>query len=286
MPIELKNVTYTYMQGTPLEKTALRNINCVFNDGEFIAIAGHTGSGKSTLVQHLNGLIEPTEGSVLVDGVDLRGKKKDVWQTKMRVGMVFQYPEHQLFEETVAADVAFGPRNLCLPEAEVEKRVQAAMEFVGLAYEKYKDRSPFQLSGGQMRRAAIAGIIAMQPKYLVLDEPTAGLDPAGKEEILQKIAQLHRKKKTTIILVSHNMEDIAAYADRVIFLHQGSIVLDDSPQRAFLAQDKLQEAQLMPPELYSLVKELKAGGMSLPEDCYTTDKLVKAILTSCQKGGR
>ena len=210
MSIEINNVSYTYMEKTPYEKKALKNISLKINEGEFVAIAGHTGSGKSTLMQHINGLIKPSEGSVIVDGVNINEKKsKESLIARRKVGLVFQYPEQQLFEETIYADIAFGPKNFGLSEEEIAKRVQNSMRFVELDYELYKDKSPFQLSGGQMRRVAIAGIMALSPKYLVLDEPTAGLDPRLKKILLSKIKNLHDREKLTIIMVSHNMDDIA-----------------------------------------------------------------------------
>ena len=204
MSIEINNVSYTYMEKTPYEKKALKNISLKINEGEFVAIAGHTGSGKSTLMQHINGLIKPSEGSVIVDGVNINEKKsKESLIARRKVGLVFQYPEQQLFEETIYADIAFGPKNFGLSEEEIAKRVQNSMRFVELDYETYKDKSPFQLSGGQMRRVAIAGIMALSPKYLVLDEPTAGLDPRLKKILLSKIKNLHDREKLTIIMVSH-----------------------------------------------------------------------------------
>ena len=216
MPIEVKNISHIYMENTPYEKKALNNVSLTINEGEFVAIAGHTGSGKSTLMQHFNGLLNPTNGEVFIDGIDINKKKdKKTLNARRSVGMVFQYPEQQLFEESIFADIAFGPRNFGCSEDEVKQRVKEAMDFVELDYEEYKDKSPFLLSGGQMRRVAIAGIIALKPKYLVLDEPTAGLDPRLKQKLLQKVKKLHQKEKMTIIMVSHNMDDIALLADKV-----------------------------------------------------------------------
>ena len=216
MPIEVKNISHIYMENTPYEKKALNNVSLIINEGEFVAIAGHTGSGKSTLMQHFNGLLNPTKGEVFIDGIDINKKKdKKTLNARRSVGMVFQYPEQQLFEESIFADIAFGPRNFGCSEDEVKQRVKDAMDFVELDYEEYKDKSPFLLSGGQMRRVAIAGIIALKPKYLVLDEPTAGLDPRLKQNLLQKVKKLHQKEKMTIIMVSHNMDDIALLADKV-----------------------------------------------------------------------
>ena len=210
------NISHIYMENTPYEKKALNNVSLTINEGEFVAIAGHTGSGKSTLMQHFNGLLNPTRGEVFIDGIDINKKKdKKTLNARRSVGMVFQYPEQQLFEESIFADIAFGPRNFGCSEDEVKQRIKDAMDFVELDYEEYKDKSPFLLSGGQMRRVAIAGIIALKPKYLVLDEPTAGLDPRLKQNLLQKVKKLHQKEKMTIIMVSHNMDDIALLADKV-----------------------------------------------------------------------
>ncbi len=278
MPIELKTVTYTYMPQTPFERTALDKVSLTIEEGSFTAIAGHTGSGKSTLVQHLNGILHPSSGQVLVDGVDLAGKGKEVLAARRKVGMVFQYPEHQLFEETVALDVAFGPKNMELPAAEIEKRVRQAMEFVNLDYDTYKDRSPFQLSGGQMRRAAIAGVVALQPKYLVLDEPTAGLDPRGREDLLQRIVQLHKKEKITIVFVSHNMDDIARVADRVVFMDQGTVLLDEAPAKAFFAEKEIAQAGLAAPQMVTLLMKLQAKGLAVDPAAFTMEDGVAHIM--------
>ena len=219
------------MENTPYEKKALNNVSLTINEGEFVAIAGHTGSGKSTLMQHFNGLLNPTRGEVFIDGIDINKKKdKKTLNARRSVGMVFQYPEQQLFEESIFADIAFGPRNFGCSEDEVKQRVKDAMDFVELDYEEYKDKSPFLLSGGQMRRVAIAGIIALKPKYLVLDEPTAGLDPRLKQNLLQKVKKLHQKEKMTIIMVSHNMDDIALLADKVAIMRQGKLMIFGEPR--------------------------------------------------------
>lgn len=257
MSIQLEHVTYTYGQGTPFEKTALHDVNLTIHEGEFVGIIGHTGSGKSTLVQHLNGLLHPTSGIVTVNGVDLVGKTETVKQTRHKVGMVFQYPEHQLFEETIAKDIAFGPKNLGFDEAEVDRRVREAMQFVGLDYDTYAERSPFHLSGGQMRRVAIAGVIALDPDYLILDEPSAGLDPFGREEIFGEIMKLHKEKGITVILVSHNMEDISRMANRLIVMHQGQVLLDGNPIEIFHNdREKLQSAGVDVPPLSQTLQAL------------------------------
>lgn len=283
MPIELKNVSYTYMRGTAFERTALRDVSLTIADGSLTALAGHTGSGKSTLVQHLNGLLHPTRGEVLVDGVNLAGKGQEARLARRKVGMVFQYPEQQLFEETVAADIAFGPKNLELSEDEVNRRVRSAMEFVELDYETYKDVSPFQLSGGQMRRVAIAGVLALEPQYLVLDEPTAGLDPRAREELLRRVAELHRKKKITILFVSHNMDDIARMAERVVFMHEGRVLLDAPPAEAFFAKEAMREAGLREPSAATLLSRLRENGLEVEADAFTADEAAKRIAKTVRK---
>lgn len=285
MPIELKGVSYTYMKGTPFEREALRDVSLTIVDGSLTAIAGHTGSGKSTLVQHLNGLLHPTKGKVLVDGVNLAGKDKETVLARRKVGMVFQYPEQQLFEETVAADIAFGPKNLELSENEIERRVRSAMEFVQLDYEEYKDVSPFRLSGGQMRRVAIAGVLALEPEYLVLDEPTAGLDPQSREDLLRRIMELHRKKKLTIIFVSHNMEDIARMAERVVFIHDGHILVDAPPSEAFFADEEMQKAGLEAPPTVTLLSCLREAGLNVETDAFTAEEAAKRIVKAIRKKG-
>ncbi len=268
MAIELRDAGFVYMRGTPYERRALQHINVTIEEGSFTAIAGHTGSGKSTLVQMIAGLIHPTEGDILIDGISLgdrsRRGKEAAGKARRKVGMVFQYPEHQLFEETVEADIAFGPRNLELEEPEIRSRVRTAMELTGLDYEQWKDEDPFRLSGGQKRRAAIAGVLAMQPKYLVLDEPTAGLDPEGREKILREIQTLHQSGRVTILLISHNMEDIARFADRILVLHQGQCLLEDTPEEAFRQQEILAEAGLNPPRITMLLERLRREGLKVP----------------------
>jgi energy-coupling factor transport system ATP-binding protein len=235
MSIKLEHVNYIYMRGTPYEKQALKDVSLTINKGEFVALIGHTGSGKSTLVQHLNGLLNPTQGKVFIDDVDLTGKTAEVKAKKQSVGMVFQYPEHQIFAETVFEDIAFGPRNKGMDEAEVEKQVRDAMQFVGLDYDEYAKRSPFQLSGGQMRKVAIAGVVAMNPDYLILDEPSAGLDPEAKSSIFAKIMNLYRSRKIAIILVTHSMEEAAAYAGSILVMSKGEVLLDGKPLGYFPA---------------------------------------------------
>lgn len=287
MSIELKDIGYTYMKGTPFERRALQNINLTIEKGSFTAIAGHTGSGKSTLVQLMAGLLPFTEGKLLVDGVDLgdcsRKGKQAAKEARRKVGMVFQYPEHQLFEETVEKDIAFGPRNLGMGEAEIKARVKNAMKLTGLDYETKKDEDPFRLSGGQKRRAAIAGVIAMAPKYLILDEPTAGLDPIGREKILQEIKALHDGGRMTIVLVSHNMDDIARFADRVIVMHQGECMLENSPEEVFRQIERLKQAGLQPPRITMLLEALKAQGLEVPARAIRMEQGVEEILRAIGK---
>ena len=234
MSICVENVSYIYGKGTPFERAAIEDIDLTIDKGEFIGIIGHTGSGKSTLIQHLNGLLHPSMGKVTVDGVDLAEKTKEAMVKRHSVGMVFQYPEHQLFEETVAKDIAFGPQNQGCDEEETEKRVKSAMRFAGIDYETFAERSPFRLSGGQQRRVAIAGVIAMHPDFLILDEPSAGLDPVGRREIFSRIQGWYKKGVFSVILVSHNMDDIARLATRLLVMHQGRLVLDGEPMYIFL----------------------------------------------------
>ena len=246
MPIVIEKLTYTYQKGSVNEFTAIRDIDFTVEDGEFVGLIGHTGSGKSTLIQQLNGLMKPTSGRVLVDGFDMNDKKQRA-KGRALVGMAFQYPDHQLFDETVYKDVSFGPRNMKLPEDEIDRRVRASMELVGLDFDTFKDKSPFELSGGEKRRAALAGIIAMQPKYLVLDEPMAGLDPAGRREVLRMIDGLRSSLGLAVVMVSHSMDDIARSADKVVVLRDGSIYKCGTPEEIFSNADELNEMGLEPP---------------------------------------
>ena len=284
MSIELKEVTYCYMPGTPYERYALRQVSVSIQDGSFTAIAGHTGSGKSTLVQHLNGLLQPSSGQVLVDGIDLKGSDKAARAAakaaRRRVGMVFQYPEQQLFEETVEKDVAFGPKNQGLDPGLVQGRVEEAMNLVGLDYASFRNRSPFQLSGGQKRRAAIAGVLALHPRYLVLDEPTAGLDPCGREDLIRMIQKLHRDWKLTIVFISHSMEDVARLADSVILMNHGECVIQDDPDTVFSRDDLLQAAGLRPPHIQRLLRKLQAAGLPVQ----TRAKNIEECLARIREG--
>lgn len=278
MPIKLEAVSYVYGENTPYRKEALKGINLTINEGDFVGIIGHTGSGKSTLVQHLNGLLHPSTGRVTINGVDAALKTEEAKLMRHKVGMVFQYPEHQLFEETIAQDIAFGPKNLGFSDTEVAQRVREAMDFVGLDYETYADRSPFQLSGGQMRRVAIAGVVALNPDYLILDEPSAGLDPFGREEIFQKIMELHEKKGITVVLVSHNMEDISRMANRLIVIDDGQIQLDGKPLDIFMNQrEKLQASGVDVPPVSKLIEYLRQRGLSVSQEVISVDDAVKAI---------
>ncbi|MGI6603622.1 MAG: energy-coupling factor transporter ATPase [bacterium] len=277
MPICVTDVTYTYQPGTPFAATALRGVNLTISEGEFLGLIGHTGSGKSTLIQHFNGLLRPTEGQVLVDGVDTanRNNRKAIRQ---KVGLVFQYPEHQLFEETVAKDVAFGPRNLALSEAEIEERVQEALTMVGLDPAKYAPRSPFDLSGGEMRRVAIAGVLAMNPSYLILDEPTAGLDPRGRNEILGHVARLHKELGLTVVLVSHSMEDVARLVDRLVIMHRGQVAADGKPRELFGEPERLKELGLGIPQVTELMRRIAAKYPGVRPDVLTVKEAAAELL--------
>ncbi|QDR78840.1 energy-coupling factor transporter ATPase [Sporomusa termitida] len=281
MSIIFDNVTYTYMPDTPYQRTAIQNINLTINKGEFIGIIGHTGSGKSTLVQHMNGLIAPTTGQVTVDGADVKAKNEAARNARRRVGMVFQYPEHQLFEESIYEDIAFGPKNLGVPAAELEDRVRRAMAFVGLDYQLFKDRSPFNLSGGQMRRVAIAGVIALEPDYLALDEPAAGLDPRGRDEIFGQIDKLHQTTGITVILVSHNMEDIARFASRVLVMNGGQISLDGTPRDIFgSGRSALRAAGVDVPPLTALIDRLQAKGLQITNSALSAEAVAEEIMAA------
>lgn len=279
MRIVVDGVSHVYKSGTPFETKALDNINLTIEPGEFIGLIGHTGSGKSTLVQHLNGLLLPTEGNIWVGDLDVLSNKANLIKIRQRVGLVFQYPEHQLFEETVYDDVAFGPRNLQLSPEEVDRRVRKALTTVGLDFAAVKDRSPFALSGGQMRRVAIAGVLAMEPQVLILDEPTAGLDPKGRDEILEQIAAMHRSLGITVILVSHNMEDVARYARRVIVMHKGKVIMDGPPRQVFSRVKELQSLGLGVPLVGILMERLNSMGYRVKTDVLTVEEASQEILS-------
>lgn len=278
MSIKINNLTYIYMKGTPFEKKALDNVSVTINDGEFVALIGHTGSGKSTLIQHINGLLKPDNGVVYVDDTNITENSKKLNLIRKKVGLVFQYPEYQLFEETIEKDIAFGPRNLGLSEDEINLRVKRAMNIVSLDYETYRNKSPFDLSGGQKRRVAIAGVVAMEPKVLILDEPTAGLDPKGRDDILKKIKELHKEYKMTIVLVSHSMEDVAKIADRIMVMHKGKCILDNIPSKIFKEVDTLESVGLAVPQVTYLVKDLRSRGFNISEDVFTIEQAKNEIL--------
>lgn len=286
MSIKIENLVHIYMAGGPFEKKALDNINLEIKDGEFVTLIGHTGSGKSTLIQHLNGLLKPTSGRIVVDGVDITEKNVKLTEIRKKIGLVFQYPEYQLFEETIEKDIQFGPRNLGLSEVEINKRVKKAMSMVGLDYEEYKDKSPFELSGGQKRRVAIAGVVAMEPKVLILDEPTAGLDPKGRDEILAQVKQLHKEYNMTTIIVSHSMEDVAKIADRVIVMNKGKAVLDGVPRNIFKNIDMLESIGLAVPQVTYLERALKEKGFKLEGDMITVEEAKRVILKALKSGQR
>ena len=278
MSIKIENLTHVYMPKTPFEKKALDDVNLVIEDGEFLALIGHTGSGKSTLIQHLNGLLEPTSGRILVDDIDLTNKETKLTDIRKKIGLVFQYPEYQLFEETIEKDIAFGPNNLGLSQEEVSHRVKKSMEMVGLDYETYKDLSPFDLSGGQKRRVAIAGVIAMEPKVLILDEPTAGLDPKGRDDILEQIKILHEKYKMTIVLVSHSMEDVGKLAERIVVMNKGKVALMGKPAEIFKEVEILEEIGLAVPQVTYLMRALKEKGFNVSDEVFTVEQGSKEIL--------
>ncbi|SHJ77886.1 energy-coupling factor transport system ATP-binding protein [Clostridium cavendishii DSM 21758] len=283
MSIEIKDLVHIYMAKSPFEKVALNKVNLGIKDGEFVALIGHTGSGKSTLIQHLNGLLKPTSGNITVDGTDITAKGVKLSDIRKKVGLVFQYPEYQLFEETIEKDIEFGPRNLGLTEEEIHNRVLRAMKMVGLDYEEYKDKSPFELSGGQKRRVAIAGVIAMEPKVLILDEPTAGLDPKGRDEILEQIEKLHIEYNMTIILVSHSMEDVAKIAGRVVVMNGGEVILDGTPAKVFREIETLENVGLAVPQVTYLTRALREKGFDISEDIFTISQAKEALLTLINK---
>ena len=283
--LELKNLSYVYGTGTPFEKTAVNNVSLSIEKGEFIGIMGHTGSGKSTLVQMLNGLMKPTSGQVLLDGEDIWANPKDIRKIRFKVGMVFQYPEYQLFEETVAKDIAFGPTNMGKSGAELEKAVNDAARFTGLK-DELLEKSPFDLSGGEKRRAAIAGVIAMNPEVLVLDEPTAGLDPMGRDVLLSQIVQYHKERKNTVILVSHSMEDIARVADKIIVMNKSNLVMFDKTKEVFSKGRELEKIGLRVPQITKIMLDLREKGFNGPEVILTVDEAMDCISSLLDKEGK
>ena len=284
MPLVVEKLNHIYMKGGPYETQALSDISFTIQDGEFVGLIGHTGSGKSTLVQHLNGLLQPTSGRVLVDGTDLADKTADRKQIRCKVGLVFQYAENQLFEETVAKDIAFGPKNLGLDAGEIDRRVREAMRQVSLDYDRISGKSVFDLSGGQMRRVAIAGVLAMKPSVLVLDEPCAGLDPHGREEILGLIRRLHRESGVTIVMVSHSMDDVAQLAERVMVMHRGHLVMDGRPEEIFTRGEELRKMGLDVPQVVQLGEQLRARGYEIPEQIYRMEDMQELLIRLLKKG--
>ena len=284
MPIEVSHLTHCYSEGSALRTVALDDVSFRIENGEFVGIIGHTGSGKSTLVQHLNGLLKPTSGQVLIDGEDLNGEHVNRRALRQQIGLVFQYPEYQLFEESVAKDIAFGPKNQGLSATEIDERVRYAMECVHLDYQKYAERSPFELSGGQMRRVAIAGVLAMKPSVLILDEPTAGLDPRGRDRILGMLEELHARENVTILMVSHSMDDMARLASRLIVMSDGKVVADGTPREIFMQEDMMTSIGLDIPEAARLCARLRAKGYNLPADLFRPEQLKEHLIRLWKEG--
>ncbi len=278
MSIQVKNLTHIYSKGMPDEQLALDNVSFEIADGEKVAVIGHTGSGKSTLMQHLNGIIKPSSGNILIGDTDITDPKTVMKDVRRRVGLVFQYPEYQLFEETVAKDIAFGPKNLGLSEGEIDERVREAIKLVGLEYDDIAERSPFELSGGQKRRVAIAGVIAMEPEILILDEPTAGLDPGAHKEILRMIEKIHSAQNNIIIFVSHNMSDVAEMADRVMVMDEGRILMMDTPEVVFSRHEELNAIGLDIPPVTELMNDIRACGVDVPANVLNIEDAKTALL--------
>lgn len=281
--IKVSALRHVYSAGTPFEKVAIDDINIEIPHGQFVGLIGHTGSGKSTFIQHLNALLKPTSGTVTVDGEDINADKISAKNVRHKVGLVFQYPEYQLFEETVYADIAFGPKNMGLSETEIDERVREAAHFVGVTDEQF-EKSPLELSGGQKRRVAIAGVIAMRPGVLILDEPTAGLDPAGCEQILRNICDYHTQTGSTVIIVSHSMDDVARLADRLVVFNHGAIRFDGTPEEVFSQPEELRSIGLAVPAATELAMELKKLGLKLPNSIYTNEQLEKALVALKRRG--
>lgn len=281
--IRVDNLTHTYGVGTPFQRSAVEGLTLDIRRGEFLGIIGHTGSGKSTLIQHLNGLLKPSSGTIFLDGTDIWAEPKNIRSVRFRVGLVFQYPEYQLFEDTVRKDVAFGPKNMGLKADEIERRVLAAIEAVGLD-ESVLDKSPFALSGGQKRRVAIAGVMAMEPEVLILDEPTAGLDPRGRESILQLLRDYHEKRGSTVVLVSHSMEEIARNAQRIIVLSGGGVYMEGTPAEVFARAEELEAVGLDVPQSTKIAAALRRRGMAVEGSIFTVDALERAILPKKEVG--
>ena len=274
--IRTENLTYTYSQGTPFEKTAVKDVNIEIEEGELVGIIGHTGSGKSTLIQHLNGLIKPTSGKIFIDGVDIHDKNIKLRDVRFKVGLVFQYPEYQIFEETVYKDIAFGPTNMGLDEGEIDKRVRETAKLVGID-DSLLNKSPFELSGGQKRRVAIAGVMAMRPKVLILDEPTAGLDPRGREMILGQIKHYHEETGSAVLLVSHSMEDVARFAQKILVMNKGEVFCYDTPPAVFARADEIAAIGLSVPQITKVFSMLRSRGIDIRGDVYTIEFAMKTI---------
>lgn len=285
MAIIAEKLTHIYQANSPFEAKALQDVDMTIGDGEFIGIIGHTGSGKSTLIQHFNGLLKPSDGTLIVMGMDLN-KKYDRKKLRTEVGLVFQYPEYQLFEETIQKDIAFGPKNMGLPQEEIQSRVKEAMEHVDLDFAKYAEKSPFELSGGQKRRAAIAGVIAMRPRILILDEPTAGLDPAGRHQILKLITRLRENTGCTIIMVSHNMDELSRIADRIYVMNQGGIAAEGTPAEVFMHEKELTAIGLDVPQITRLASKLRSRGLDVPREIFTTEALFDWLRTALKRTGQ
>lgn len=275
--LETQELTYVYSPGTPFEKTAVDHVDLKIEAGEMIGVMGHTGSGKSTLIQHFNGLLRPTSGKILLDGEDIWADKKKIRDVRFKVGLVFQYPEYQIFEETVYKDIAFGPKNMGLDDAEIKRRVLETAHDIGLK-EELMERSPFELSGGQKRRVAIAGVMAMEPKVLILDEPTAGLDPAGRDMILGHIQAYHKRTKNTVLIVSHSMEDIAGFADKILVMNRGKLFCYDDTERVFSRAEEISEIGLDVPQITKVFIKLKKQGLDFGKDVYTMEYAKKLLL--------
>lgn len=280
--LQIEDLTHTYSAGTPFQRSAVEGLSMTVGAGEFLGVIGHTGSGKSTLIQHLNGLLQPTSGRILLEGEDIWADPKKIRDVRFKVGLVFQYPEYQLFEETVYKDIAFGPKNMGLGAEEIDRRVRDAATFVGL-HETLLDKSPFELSGGQKRRVAIAGVIAMEPKVLVLDEPTAGLDPQGRDAILAQIQAYHRAKGAAVVLVSHSMEEIARNVDRIVVLSDGKVYMEGTPKQVFARAHELEQVGLDVPQVTKVAAALKARGLDIDTAVYTVEALEQKLLSL--KGG-
>ena len=275
--LRVDDLTHTYSAGTPFERNAVEHMNLTVMPGEFVGIIGHTGSGKSTLIQHLNGLLKPTGGHIYLDGVDIWAKPKEIRKVRFQVGLVFQYPEYQLFEETIYKDIAYGPKNMGLSQAEIDKRVREAAAFVGIG-EELLEKSPFELSGGQKRRVAIAGVLAMEPKVLILDEPSAGLDPRGRESIMAQLQNYHEKMGTTVLMVSHSMEEVAKNADRIVVLNGGHNYMEGTPRQVFARTAELEQVGLDVPLVTKIAAELKRRGLAVDDDVYTVEELQAQLL--------